>query len=157
MPASPMPATPPRTSQSLTRQNRTGPIQTSPPPHARADAGTAVVPWLFCRNVEASVEWLAAAFGCERRTIVAAPDGSGFAEVSFEGHVVMLGTPPDGAPLPHGPCRHGAVVVITREAAALAARAAHHGAAVEQPSASGAGCRVRDPDGHLWVFVSPAG
>ena len=34
---------------------------------------------------------------------------------------------------------------------------AHHGAAVEQPSASGAGCRVRDPDGHLWVFVSPAG
>ncbi len=129
------------------------------PPGEMPGAGVEILPWLFCRDVEASVEWLVHAFGFERRTLITAPNGAGYAEIALEGHVVMLGTPPDGGPVADDPCRHGAVVVLLADADRHALQAEKAGAIIEQPFGpigTGTGYRARDPDGHLWIFMSPA-
>lgn len=122
-----------------------------------------VTPYLNYEDTDAMMAWLADAFGLEERHCMRGADGKAMhAEMTFEGAVVMMGTPAGEFknPLHLGQSTHS-LYVYASDLEALYARATAAGAEViEEPADQDYGDRrfgVRDPEGHRWYFASPSG
>ncbi len=120
-----------------------------------------IIPYLFCRDAAASLDWLARVFGCVETDRHPTPSGGVHGEMTFEGHRIMLG---QGArdwrmesPLDAGTATIG-VFVYLDDVDAHHARAAREGAVIEQPPhdvSYGRTYTARDLDGHPWFFTTP--
>lgn len=117
------------------------------------------VPAFGYENPRAVIEWLAAAFGADLRTIIETPDGGiGHAEVWVGDACVMLGSL-DATPTPPTVAGQGAAYFVVGSEAdvnKLYARATAFGATVAKAlSDTPYGSRefgVLDPEGNYWAF-----
>lgn len=122
----------------------------------------AVVPHIYVEGAAGAIAFYKRAFGAEQLFSVAGPDGRIMhAEIAIEGSVVMIGDPTNrdlyGEPRKLGACTAGLHIMVDDNAAVLA-RATSAGAEEIQPVTEmfyGArSCSVRDPFGHVWVFLT---
>jgi PhnB protein len=122
----------------------------------------AVVPHIYVDGAAEAIAFYERALGAERLFSVAGPGGEIMhAEIAIEGSVVMIGDPTNrdlyGEPRKLGACTAGLHIMVD-DNAALLARAALAGAQEVQPVTEmfyGArSCSVRDPFGHVWVFLT---
>lgn len=144
-------------SEDATRDTSTGGTAGRPGPRRAVE----IIPYLFCRDVEAEVEWLVKAFGFERRLLLQAPSGGTHAEIALEGQVVMLGTALAefglASPAETGR-RHSGVFVYLDDVDAHAARAKAMKADIVrdlEDAPYGRTYWARDPEGHDWFFTTP--
>jgi uncharacterized glyoxalase superfamily protein PhnB len=123
-----------------------------------------VYPCLSYRDPRAALDWLAQAFGFERRLVVDGPHGPGettvaHAEMSFGSSVVMLGSakPEKGwlSPLDL-PAVNQTVCLYVADPDAHHARAVAAGARIvlplEDTDYGSRGYTAKDPEGHVWSF-----
>jgi len=105
-----------------------------------------IIPYLSYADGGAAIDFLCAAFGFEERYRYPMPDGRiGHAELGYQGNVVMLASSMEGfgtSPLVLGDV-HGQVFCFV-----ASAPADDHGLRRY---------RAVDPEGHRWVFATPAG
>jgi PhnB protein len=120
---------------------------------------TAIIPYLFYRDVPAALAWLSRAFGLREEMRVGTPSGGIHAEMSLDGCRIMMGQgggdarlrPPGEA----GPASQG-VFLYLPEIDAHFARAEAAGAEIVSPLADlpyGRSYSARDPEGHPWYFT----
>jgi uncharacterized glyoxalase superfamily protein PhnB len=118
-----------------------------------------IIPYLYYDDAPAALDFLAEAFGFRETLRVARPDGGVMhAETGYQGNVVMLGTPPDGAARRGLPVRHGSVMCWVDDVDAHHARARAAGAEIVAPLEDKPyGDRMytaADPEGHQWHFAT---
>jgi uncharacterized glyoxalase superfamily protein PhnB len=123
-----------------------------------------IVPYLLYADAPAALEFLCRAFGFQERSRYPMADGRiGHAELLFHGNVVMLASayeelgfasPRD---LPGVPAQVLCFVddVDAHHAVARAAGATIAAAPADQVH-GGRSYRVVDPEGHRWIFATPA-
>lgn len=110
-----------------------------------------IFPALRYRGTRAAVQWLAGAFGFERRLVVPGSDGAVVhAEMGFGPGVIMLGPAGDAG------ATKGEIYVYVEDPDAHYERAKAAGAEiVAELAQTGYGSReysARDPEGHTWSF-----
>lgn len=118
-----------------------------------------MVPYFGYRDAAAALDWLAGAFGFEKKQEFAAPDGTVMhAEMGFGGAAIMLGTgepPAGGDDTATSPTGHGVYVVVD-DVDAHHERARAAGARVvygpEDTEFGARRYRVLDPEGYEWSF-----
>jgi PhnB protein len=121
----------------------------------------AVVPHIYVEGAAHAIEFYERAFGAVELFRIARPDGSiVHAEISICGSVVMLGDPDDrwyGEPRRLGRCTAG-LHVLSADNRSLFLRAVEAGAEAIQPPTDmfygASSASVRDPFGHVWVFLT---
>jgi uncharacterized glyoxalase superfamily protein PhnB len=124
---------------------------------------TQIIPYLVCRDVAATMNFLSRAFGFREEMRVETPSGGIHAEMSLDGQRIMLGQPwPEWKMLPPaaaGSATQG-VFIYLPGVDEVHARAAAAGADILQAPKDenyGRTFTVRDPDGHLWFLTTPPG
>ncbi|MEV7547078.1 VOC family protein [Streptomyces sp. NPDC089915] len=123
---------------------------------------TAVVPHIAVADAAAALSFYARAFGAVEEVRLDAPDGTVLhAEIRIGGAVLMLGDTAPGSPFSSPATLGGtsaALHVYVPDVDALARTAVAAGAElVEEPADRFHGDRtavLRDPSGHLWVFLT---
>lgn len=121
----------------------------------------AVIPHIIVEGAAAAIKFYAEAFGASE--LFRLDDGGRVihAEISVQGSTLMLGDAesPFSAPGPGGPCV--ALHVYVPDVDALSARAVAAGAELLSPATDMSyGARqsmLRDPFGHVWIFLTPLG
>jgi|SRR4051812_8080084 PhnB protein len=121
----------------------------------------AVVPHIYVEGAAAAIEFYARAFGAAELFRIARPDGSiVHSEISICGSVIMLGDPDDrlyGEPRRLGRCTAG-LHILSPDNDHLFRRAVDAGAEAIQPPTDmfygASSASVRDPFGHVWVFLT---
>jgi PhnB protein len=121
----------------------------------------AVVPHIYVERAAGAVAFYAEAFGAEELFRIARPDGRiVHAELSICGAVVMLGDPDGplyGEPRTLGRCTAGLHLFVD-DNVAVQARAVAAGCEAVQPPTEmfygASSASVRDPFGHVWVFLT---
>lgn len=130
------------------------------PENTRDDRPT-IFPFIRYVDAPAAIDWLEAAFGFQRLTVVPNPDGTiAHAVLSFGAGVVMLGTLRDDFLHMKDPRDVGGVTqglyVYVADVDAHCARARAVGAEITRPLEDmDYGSReysARDPEGHAWSF-----
>ncbi|HEU0067935.1 MAG TPA: VOC family protein [Nitrospiraceae bacterium] len=126
--------------------------------------GQRIIPYLYYENGPAALEYLCRAYGFEERFRVAMPDGVIMhAEVGYQGHTVMLGTPvdEDGKPqkcLRDLPRRPSSVMCYVDDVDAHYAHAKNSGAEIiaelEDKPYGDRLYATADPEGHHWYFAT---
>jgi PhnB protein len=122
-----------------------------------------IVPYLAYSDASAAIAFLTRAFGFAERSRYPMADGRiGHAELEYQGDVVMLadfseafGTSPLNLPNVHGQ-----VYCLVDDVDAHFERAKTAGATIVAEPAEQHGERIyraMDPEGHRWIFASPAG
>ncbi len=122
---------------------------------------TEIIPYLFCRDVPAALDWLTRAFGFTEDMRVETPRGF-HAEMTFGGRRIMMGQgggewrmrPPSEA----GDVATMGVFIYLPDVDTHYQRARDAGAEVIWPphdESYGRTYAVRDLDGHPWFFTSP--
>lgn len=123
-----------------------------------------LVPLIRYRDVAAAIDWLADAFGFEKRSVITDPDGTvAYAELSYGRGIVMLGPVGDSAldnlmkqPDELGGIGTQSVYVAVDDVEAHFKRARDFGAGIVLEFGSDeTGDRAyaaRDPEGHVWNF-----
>lgn len=121
-----------------------------------------ISPFLFCADVEKSLDFLVSAFGLEPGAANPEPDGTiGHATASLGSATVFLSRPHAGALEPPGSSAvlHSLVLAYVPDVDAVFERARAAGASVEyKPQDMPYGqreCGIRDLDRHLWCFATP--
>ena len=120
-----------------------------------------VIPYLICRDVPATIDFLSRAFGFTEETRHETPSGGVHAEMALEGQHIMLGQganpaemrPPADMP---GTVATAGIFVYLEEVDAHHDQAAAAGATIIHPPENVPYCRTyaaRDPDGHPWFFT----
>lgn len=124
---------------------------------------TQIIPYLFCRDVPAALDFLARAFGFTEDMRTGTQSGGMHAEMSLHGQRIMLGqgagssgmlSPREARLTTMG------VFVYLADADAHHARAKAAGAEIVQPPHDepyGRTYTARDLDGHPWFFTTPPG
>lgn len=121
---------------------------------------TQIIPYLICRDVVATMDFLARAFGFIEEMRVDTPSGGTHAQMTLDGQRIMLGQryeawkmhPPEAGAVTQG------VFVYLPGVDAHHARAAAAGASIvaaPKDESYGRTYTARDPDGHLWFFTTP--
>jgi uncharacterized glyoxalase superfamily protein PhnB len=120
-----------------------------------------IFPFIRCRDAQAQIDWLCAAFGFELQMTMPADDGKiAHCELRLGAGIVMLGSERDDdfrmkSPLDLGAINQG-IYICLREVDDHCARARAAGAEiVREPFDTDYGSRdyiARDPEGNLWAF-----
>ncbi len=126
-----------------------------------------VIPYLICRDVTASADFLARAFGFTEEARRETPSGGLHAEMVLEDQRIMLGQmapqgadPADMRPpadMPGNVATSG-IFVYLEEIDAHFERATEAGAEIVHPPRNveyGRTYTARDADGHRWFFTRP--
>jgi uncharacterized glyoxalase superfamily protein PhnB len=120
-----------------------------------------IFPALRFRDAHAAIEWLARAFGFERRMVVDGEDGTvAHAELVLGDSMIMLGSvrPPDagGYSAVAPPPGTASLYVVVADPDAAHARAVETGAEIvtglEDADYGSRGFTARDPEGNVWSF-----
>jgi uncharacterized glyoxalase superfamily protein PhnB len=118
-----------------------------------------VIPFLRYRDAAAAIDWLVAAFGCERRMVTPGPDGAiAHAELGFGPDTVMVGSDEHAAGAGFADARSApfGIYVVVEAIDDHYARARSAGATIVQElGATDYESReyaVRDPEGYIWSF-----
>ncbi len=122
---------------------------------------TEIIPYIFYRDVPASLDWLARAFCFKEIMRAGTPSGGIHGEMELDGQKIMMG---QGArdkrmtsPVKAGVATQGVFVYIADlDAHYERARAAR--AEIEKPPQNldyGRSYTARDLDGHPWFFTTP--
>lgn len=123
---------------------------------------TEIIPYLFCRDVPATIDFLTRAFGFAEEMRQATPTGM-HAQVLLGGQRIMLGQgaadwkmlPPVSLP---GAIATVGIFIYLPDVDAHFERARAAGAEIVHPPKDvdyGRTYTARDPDGHPWFFTTP--
>ena len=122
----------------------------------------AVVPHIYVEGATGAIDFYKRAFDAELLFSIGGPEGGIMhAEISINGSTVMIGDPTNpklyGDPRKLGACTAGLHIMVDDNAALLAGATAA-GAEEMQPLTDmfygASSCSVRDPFGHVWVFLT---
>lgn len=117
-----------------------------------ASAGSSIIPVLRYRDAAAAIDWLADAFGFEKRLVVPGEGGAiRHAQLVLDAGMIMVGSEREGEP-----ADHGALYVVASDVAAHYERALGAGAEVVAPLGEqedrGLFYACKDPEGRVWNF-----
>ena len=119
---------------------------------------TEIIPYLFCGDVPASMDWLARVFGLTEQLRHATPRGT-HGEMQLGGCRIMLGSPNDAmalrTPAALGSATQGVFVYVPDVIAHHAHTLAEGGATEGPPTDHGYGLtyNAHDLDRHPWYFT----
>jgi len=116
------------------------------------EAGSTVIPSLRYRDAAAAIEWLAKAFGFEKRLVVPGENGTiRHSQLVSGTGMIMVGSEREGEP-----AAGGGLYVVVDDVAAHHDRALEAGATIVISLANqedrGLFYSCRDPEGRLWNF-----
>ena len=117
-----------------------------------------IIPYLFCADVPASMDWLARVFGLTEQMRHATPRGT-HGEMHLGGCRIMLGSPSDAlamrTPKATGSASQGVFVYVPDVLAHYAHTEAEGGTTQGPPADHGYGLTytAQDLDGHPWYFT----
>jgi uncharacterized glyoxalase superfamily protein PhnB len=124
---------------------------------------TAIIPYIFYRDVPAALEFLARAFGFVEEMRNETPSGGMHAQMTLDGQRIMMGQGSKSwgmePPVALGSATMGVFVYIA-DVDTHFARAQAAGADIVHPPKDveyGRTYSVRDLDGHPWFFTTPPG
>jgi uncharacterized glyoxalase superfamily protein PhnB len=121
-----------------------------------------IIPYLFCRDVPAALEFLTRAFGFKEEMPHATPSGGVHAEASFQGQVMMLcqGGNAKGLTTPRnaGAATMGVFIYLDDVEKHYEVAKAEGAGIVHLPEDAlyGRNYRANDPEGHPWFFTTSA-
>jgi uncharacterized glyoxalase superfamily protein PhnB len=130
-------------------------------PANQSGSATEIIPYLFCRDVPAALDFLARAFGFVEELRVTTPRGGVHAQMLLGGHRIMMGSGHAGSAMlspADTPAATQGVFVYLPDVDAHFARARDAGAEIVVPPHDqdyGRTYTARDPDGHPWFFTTP--
>lgn len=122
-----------------------------------------IIPYLICRDVAVSIDFLIRAFGFTEETRHETPSGSIHAEMVLEDQRIMLGQGADPADMRPpadmpGNVATSGIFVYLEDIDAHFERATEAGAEIVHPPRNveyGRTYTARDADGHRWFFTRP--
>jgi PhnB protein len=127
----------------------------------KTEVRTQIIPYIFCRDVPAALEWLAKAFGFVEKMRTGTPSGGVHGEMTIDGQLIMMG---EGAKdkgmlsvRDAGAATQG-VFIYLADVDAHCARARAAGAEITKPLEDlpyGRSYTARDLEGHPWFFTTP--
>ena len=121
-----------------------------------SDRAPAVIPSLRYRDAKAAIDWLANAFGFERRAVYEDGGLVVHAELTYDDGMIMLGSEREGDEVYGGHAGQSWIYVAVRDPDAHHDRAKAAGAEIIRELADqDYGSRdysARDPEGNIWSF-----
>jgi PhnB protein len=122
---------------------------------------TAIIPYIFYRDVPAALGWLTRAFGFAETMRTATPNGGTHGEMTLDGQRIMMGQGSKEWRMGSAHVAEAAtqgIFIYLADVDGHYERAQAAGAEIVKPPEDlpyGRSYTARDPDGHPWFFTTP--